>query len=191
MLYTMLSVIVLSVFTLSTASAGAVRISGVSFSLGSLIVTGNVAGLDRHQEAKIMLEAHAILEDVRCVRGQKVIEVGDVPFDAFLEQHIVPPHRRNGSHPFSFEIDPQLDPKEICRSGRGGHGHIVVSRYGSRYGGSGQHQGGQWTVTIGFVNWTSVNLKAVDAIDAGNTDQKNYVCETTPECIECHQVRSH
>jgi hypothetical protein len=136
-----------------------------------------VEGLDPHQRAKITLEAHAELQGVQCIRGDEVVEIGDLPFDVSATQRIKAGRHGDGVQPFEFEVSPKLDPRGLCPSGHDGES----SRRGHNK---------KWRVEIGFVNWTSANLLAVDAQDDSNFDHADFVCETTPECITCHQEDS-
>jgi hypothetical protein len=150
----------------STALAGRVQFKSLTFSLGSLIAGGELAGLG-NQDVAVVLEASGIPE-VTCTNQGGTMAPGQNPprVSARGSQFLVhQTYTKNGTSPFSVETaDPQtgLSAKALgCANNN-------------------------WTAAITFVYWTD----AVVTVRAGNAYgpillRQQFACVTTKAGVSC------
>jgi hypothetical protein len=150
--------------TASTSFAGNVHFSSVSFSLGSLIASGRVAGMGQ-ENITIQLDAEGI-PTVMCTNKSGKQAPGQNPpkVSAHGSQFLVKEsYTKNGSTPFWVETSaptPLNATKAGCPSN-------------------------QWTATITFVAWTNATL-SVYATDSGALLLREYyACVTTTTSVSC------
>jgi len=163
-----LTVLLLTTMLVSPASArGNIKLSGVKFSLGSLIANGFASGLGS-TDVTVVLDAggHA---DIVCtnnggndVPGQSSPKVSGIGFDTLPGND---PLRKNGKSPFGVETD---DPT------------IVAWNVGGC-------PNSNWTARIDFIYWDHATISVFDTATNVLLKKQNYNCTTTrfPASVSC------
>lgn len=167
----MLIVLLITALTSSTVFAGgAVKLSGVSFNLGSLIATGYASGLG-NTDVTIVLDASGI-PAVTCtnyggndVPGQSYPKVSASGQQTLLGND---PLRKNGRSSFFTETD---DPETIPWDAAG-------------------CPNPNWTAHIDFIFWTNATISVYDTASGVLLQTRNYTCTTTryPASVSCTPV---
>ena len=155
----------------SPVSAGpGIGLSGVKFSLGSLVAEGLLTKLGS-TDVNVVLDASGI-PAITCTNyGRKDVPGQSSPrISATGEQSLDggSPIRKNGKSPFSVEtVDPVTLPWDVAGC-----------------------PGANWTARIDFIYWTNATISIYDT--ATNTLQltQNYTCTTTryPASVSCTSV---
>jgi hypothetical protein len=170
-LFSILAVLLAAVLMTSTAAAGGnVKLSGVEFSLSSLIASGFASGLG-NTDVTVVLEAAGI-PDVTCTNsggnqapGQNPTKVSASGAQFLIHQT----YTKNGRSPFSVETEepqPGLTAEQLgCPNNN-------------------------WTATIDFVYWTGAFLSVYDTATGALLAQQKYTCVTTrfPPTVTCTEV---
>lgn len=167
-LFSVLAVLLIATMVISPVSAGAaVKLSGVQFSLGSLIASGYASGLG-NTDVTVVLDGSGI-PVITCtnyggndVPGQsypKVTATGTQNLDGD------DPLRKNGRSPFLTETD---DPETIAWDKAG-------------------CPNSNWTGRIDFIFWTDAKLSVYSTSTGALLTSKTYTCETTryPASVTC------
>ena len=167
-LFSVLAVLLIATMVISPVSAGAaVKLSGVQFSLGSLIASGYASGLG-NTDVTVVLDGSGI-PVITCtnyggndVPGQsypKVTATGTQNLDGD------DPLRKNGRSPFLTETD---DPETIAWDKAG-------------------CPNSNWTGRIDFIFWTDAKISVYSTSTGALLTSKAYTCETTryPASVTC------
>ncbi|HET6594303.1 MAG TPA: hypothetical protein VFG81_01690 [Anaerolineales bacterium] len=165
-LYSLVSVLlVLIVMATPVSAGGAVKLSGVSFSLGSLIANGTLTGLG-NTDVSVVIEASGI-PAITCINfgknrvpGQSYPKVS-ASGNQFLDGDS--PVRRNGKSPFGVET---IDPESIPWNEAG-------------------CPNANWTGHIDFIFWTDASISVFNASTQALLLKKEYTCTTTLTGVSC------
>jgi hypothetical protein len=165
-LYSLLSVLLTIIVMATPVSAGgAVKLSNVSFRLGSLIANGTLTGLG-NSDVSVVIDASGI-PAITCtnyggnqVPGQsypKVSASGNQLLDGDS------PVRKNGKSPFGVEtVDPQTLPWDVAGC-----------------------PNSNWTGQIDFIFWTDATISIYDATTQALLLKRDYACTTTLTSVSC------
>jgi hypothetical protein len=161
-------------FSTSALAGGSVKLSSVTFQLGSLIANGTLTGLGR-TDVTVVLDASGVPE-ITCtnngsndVRGQSSPKVSASGERTLLGND---PIRKNGKSPFDVET---TDPDVIAWDAAG-------------------CPNSNWTGHIDFIYWTDATISVYDTVtyspSAQPLIQQNYTCITTrfPPSVSCTLV---
>jgi hypothetical protein len=168
----LLTVLVVSVLLVSSVSAGgAVKLSGVQFSLGSLIAEGFAAGLG-NTDVTVVLDASGI-PAITCTNyGGNDVPGQSYPKVSASGQQFLPgsdPRTKNGRSPFRTEtIDPVSLPWDVAGC-----------------------PNSNWTARIDFIFWTDATISVYDTATGALLASQSYVCTTTrfPPSVSCAPVK--
>ena len=159
-------VMVVSLQVTQASAGGSIKLSGVSFGLGSLIAKGTLTGLGETDVA-VVLDASGI-PVVTCTNlggyqapGQnppKVSAAGDESLDGS------DPVRKNGKSPFGVETN---DPPPFESGSAGGCPND------------------NWTATIDFVYWTTATITVKSLATGAVLLKQDYTCVTTRTTVTC------
>ncbi len=158
--------ILIAVLVFSNAFAGGgVRLSGVSFSLGSLISNGYVSGIG-NTDVTLDLTASGI-PAITCINGggnsvpgqssPKVTASGSVLLPGNS------PLRKNGKAPYGVETQPPAP--------------LTWQQAGC--------PNSNWTAVITFIYWTNATITVYDSGTGALLLTQNYVCTTTLTSVSC------
>lgn len=171
-LYTLFVVLLITTLTFSPASAGgAVKLSGVNFSLGSLIATGFASGLG-NADVTVVLEASGI-PAVTCTNyGGNDVPGQSYPKISASGQQALPGNdslRKNGRSPFDVET---VDPETIAWDAAG-------------------CPNSNWTARIDFIFWTNAVISVYSSDTNTLLASQAYTCTTTryPASVTCSSVK--
>ncbi len=165
-IYSLLSVFLIVMAMVTPVSAGgAVKLSSVSFRLGSLIADGTLTGLG-NSDVSVVIEASGI-PAITCINfggnqvpGQsypKVSASGSQALDGDS------PVRKNGKSPFGVEtVDPETIPWDEAGC-----------------------PNSNWTGHIDFIFWTDASISVYNASTQALLLQKEYACTTTLTSVIC------
>ena len=158
--------ILIAILVFSTAFAGGgVRLSGVSFSLGSLITNGYVSGIG-NTDVTMVLDASGIPAIVctnyggNQVPGQSSPKVSAQGSENLLGNS---PLRKNGKAPYDVETNPPAP--------------LTWDQAGC--------PNSNWTAQIVFVYWTNATISVYDSLTGALLLTQNYVCSTTKTSVSC------
>jgi hypothetical protein len=167
-----LTVLLISMLVTSTVFAGgAVKLSNIQFSLGSLIASGFASGLG-NTDVTVVLDASGV-PAIMCVNyggnsapGQsypKISATGQQTLDGD------DPIRKNGRSPFLTETD---DPETISWDEAG-------------------CPNSNWTGHIDFIFWTDATISVYDTASGALLQTQSYTCTTTryPASVTCTPVQ--
>jgi hypothetical protein len=169
-LYAVLSALLVAALIFSTAGAGgAVKLSGVSFGLGSLIASGYATGLG-NTPVDIVLDASGPA-GIICtnpgsndVPGQSYPKVSASGLDSVPGTDLL---RKNGRSPFGVQtVDPETVPWDV-----------------------GGCPNANWTARVDFIYWTNATIYVYDANTGELLLQQNYSCSTTKTSVSCKLVK--
>lgn len=167
-LFSILAVLLMTALITSTASAsGNIKLSGVSFSLGSLIAKGYASGLGS-TDVTVVLDASGI-PAITCINpgGNDVPGQSYPKVSATGEQTLLgdDPIRKNGKAPFFTETD---DPEFIAWDAAG-------------------CPSSNWTGHIDFIFWTNATISVYSTSTGTLLKKQNYTCTTTrnPASVSC------
>lgn len=176
----------LAVLLVTTTPAFAARphISGaVSFSIGSLIAKGQLAGLEP-RSVTVVLEASGTATVV-CVREGDDEDDRDEEFpapnhpqvSAIGSQSLEPAMYVHGKVNFRVETnDPTVTPEQAG---------CIESRHQS----GDEHS--EVTAKVVDVTWTSANLTLKDTLTQSQLDARDYGCKAKGNKVKCKQKHSH
>ena len=168
-LLSVLTALLASILLSTTVFAGAIKLSGVSFSLGSLIAQGSLTGLG-NQDVKVLLDASGF-PVVSCTnQGGNQAPGQNPPKISASGQQLVTGfdlRKKNGKSPFGVETEnPQfVDPVE----------------YGC--------PNDNWSAQIEFIYWTDATIRVLDANTENVLLRQDYTCTTTLTSVECTPVK--
>lgn len=162
----LLSVFLMVVLMATPVSAGgAVKLSGVNFSLGSLIANGTLTGLGR-TDVSVVLDASGVPAITCSNLGGNAVPGQSSPKVAASGNQILDgdsPIRKNGKSPFGVETD---DPETIPWDQAG-------------------CPNANWTGHIDFIFWTDATISVFDANTEALLLKKDYKCTTTLTSVSC------
>jgi len=165
-LYSLLSVFLMVIVMVTPVSAGgAVKLSSVKFSLGSLIANGTLTGLG-NTNVLVVIDASGPAA-ITCsnyggsqVPGQSYPKVSAIG-DQFLDGDSAV--RKNGKSPFGVEtVDPESVPWDQAGC-----------------------PNANWTGHIDFIFWTDATIRVYDAATQALLLQRDYACITTLTTVSC------
>ena len=169
--FSVLAVLLIATMVISPVSAGAaVKLSGVQFSLGSLIANGYASGLG-NTDVTVVLDASGI-PAITCtnyggndVPGQSYPKVSAVGQQTLLGND---PLRKNGKAAFLTETD---DPEILAWNVAG-------------------CPNSNWTGRIDFIFWTDATISVYSTSTGALLTSKSYTCTTTryPASVSCTPV---
>lgn len=170
-LFSVLATLLAMLLTISTAAAGGnVKLSGVEFSLSSLVASGFASGLG-NTDVTVVLDAAGI-PDVTCTNNGGNQAPGQNPpkISASGTQYLIhETYTKNGRSPFNVETEepqPGLTAEQLgCPNNT-------------------------WAAGIDFIYWTEATLSAYDTATGLLLAQQNYTCVTTrfPATVSCSAV---
>ena len=164
--YVLLSVFLMfAVIATPVSAGGAVKLSRVAFSLGSLIANGTLTGLGR-DDVSVVIDASGI-PAITCtnfgeneVPGQSYPKVS-ASGNQFLDGDS--PVRKNGKSPFGVEtVDPETLPWDVAGC-----------------------PNSNWTGHIDFIFWTDASISVYDASTEALLLRRDYSCTTTLTSVTC------
>jgi hypothetical protein len=166
-----LSALIAAIMLATSATAGgAVKLSEITFDLGSLIASGTLTGLGR-ADVTVVLEASGI-PDITCTNhGNKDVPGQSYPkVSAAGKQDLLgnDPIRKNGRSLFGVET---IDPLVLTWDAAG-------------------CPNANWTGNIDFIRWTDAILSVYDTASGSLLLQQKYTCATTrfPATVSCTLV---
>jgi hypothetical protein len=165
-IFSMLSVMLIVVFMTTPVSAGgAVKLSSVRFTLGSLIADGTLTGLG-NTDVSVVLDASGI-PAITCVNygGNEVPGQSSPKVSASGNQLLDgdSPVRKNGKSPFGVETD---DPETIPWDEAG-------------------CPNANWAGHVDFIFWTDATISIYDANTLVLLLKHDYTCTTTLTTVSC------
>jgi hypothetical protein len=157
--------LILTLLTSPVSAGGAVKLSSVQFSLGSLIANGTLSGLGR-TDVSVVLDASGIPQ-VTCINngnnsvpGQSSPKVS-ASGNQFLDGDSSV--RKNGKSPFGVETnDPDFIPWDQAGC-----------------------PNGNWVGHIDFIFWTDATIRVFDASTQALLLKQDYACTTTLTNVSC------
>ncbi len=167
--FALASGLLIAILVFSTAYAGGIKISGVSFSLGSLISNGTVSGIG-NTDVTMVLDASGT-PVVVCINGggNEVPGQSSPKVSAEGSQNLLgnDPLRKNGKSPFGVETQPPAP--------------LTWQQAGC--------PNSNWTAEITFVYWTNASISVFDTSTQALLLKQNYVCNTTLTSVSCTLVQ--
>jgi hypothetical protein len=164
-LYTILTILLISMlFTSSASAGGAVRLTGVSFSIGSLIASGYASGLG-NTDVTLVLDAGGVAATIctnpgnNDVPGQSYPKVSASGFQSLSGNDAT---RKNGKAPFSAET---VDPATIAWDLAGCPNSL-------------------WTARIVNILWTNATISVHEGFQNPTGPVlliQNYTCDPTKQ----------
>lgn len=171
-LFSVLAMLLIASMVISPVSAGAaVKLSGISFSLGSLIADGYASGLG-NTDVTVVLDASGNAA-ITCtnyggndVPGQSYPKVSAAGIDVLPGND---PIRKNGKSPFATET---VDPETVAWDVAG-------------------CPNSNWTGHIDFIFWTAAKISVYSTSTGVLLTSKSYTCETTryPASVTCTEIK--
>ncbi len=159
-------ILIISLQATNASAGGSVRLSGVSFGLGSLIANGTLTGLGV-TDVSVILDASGI-PVVTCTNqggnqasGQNAPKVSATGQKSLLGTD---PVRKNGKSPFGVETQ---DPAPFLSGSAGGCPND------------------NWTATIEFVYWTAATITVKSLPTGAILLKQDYTCTTTLTSVSC------
>jgi len=162
--------LVVTLFTSTVSAGGAVKLSGVQFSLGSLIAKGFAGGLG-NTDVTVVLDASGI-PVITCTNhgGSDVPGQSSPKVSASGQQGLLgsDPLRKNGKSPFDVETD---------------ESSVTWDQAGC--------PNPNWTARIDFIFWTNATISVHDTATNVLLTSQNYICTTTrfPATVSCTPSR--
>jgi len=166
-----LTVLLVTMFTASTvAASGNVKLSGLEFSLSSLVASGFASGLG-NDDVTVVLYAAGI-PDVTCTNngGNQAARQNPPRVSASGTQYLIHQnYTKNGRSPFSVETEepqPGLTAEELgCPNDA-------------------------WTASIDFVYWAEATISVYATATNALLTQQTFTCVTTryPASVSCSLV---
>jgi hypothetical protein len=153
----------------STVFAGAIRLSGVTFKLGSLIAEGTLTGLGK-QDVVVQLDASGFPVVTCTNQGGNQAPGQNPPKVSASGQQLLfgfDLTRKNGKSPFGVETN---DPPVLS-----------AIEYGC--------PNNNWTAQIDFIYWTNATIKVLDLETQELLASQDYTCTTTLTSVTCTPVK--
>ena len=162
----LLSVLLIVILMATPVSAGgAVKLSSVNFSLGSLIANGTLTGLGR-TDVTVVLDASGIPAITCSNQGGNAVPGQSSPRVSASGNQLLDGDssiRKNGKSPFGVETD---DPETIPWNQAG-------------------CPNANWTGHIDFIFWTDATITVLDAGTQALLLKRDYKCTTTLTSVSC------
>src|SRR5690349_739946 len=162
----LLSVLLIVILMATPVSAGgAVKLSSVNFSLGSLIANGTLTGLGR-TDVTVVLDASGIPAITCSNPGGNAVPGQSSPRVSASGNQLLDGDsaiRKNGKSPFGVETD---DPETIPWNQAG-------------------CPNANWTGHIDFIFWTDATITVLDAGTQALLLKRDYKCTTTLTSVSC------
>jgi hypothetical protein len=170
-LYTVLTILMITMLaTTPVLARGNIKLSSITFDLGSLIASGYASGLG-NTDVTIVLDASGI-PAVTCANqgGNDAPGQSSPKISATGQQTLLgdDPIRKNGKSAFFTETD---DPETIAWDAAG-------------------CPNSNWTGHIDFIFWTEATISVYDTTTGELLETQNYTCTTTrnPASVSCTAV---
>jgi hypothetical protein len=165
-LYSLVSVLlVVMVMAMPVSAGGAVKLSRVAFSLGSLIANGTLTGLG-NTDVSVVIDASGI-PAITCVNfGENQVPGQSYPKVSASGNQILDgdsPVRKNGRSPFGVET---VDPETIPWNEAG-------------------CPNANWIGHIDFIFWTDASISIIDESTQALLLKQDYTCTTTLTSVIC------
>lgn len=157
--------LLVAVLVFSDAFAGGVKLTGVSFSLGSLIAHGTVSGIG-NTDVTMVLDASGIPAITCTNNGGNQVPGQSYPKVSAEGQQVLPgnsPVRKNGKSLFGVETQPPAP--------------LTWDQAGC--------PNSNWTAEITFVYWTNATVSVYDTATLTLLTKQNYACTTTLTSVSC------
>jgi hypothetical protein len=170
-LFCILSVLLMSALITSTASAGgAVKLSGATFSLGSLDASGTLTGLGGYNQGVTVKLVASGIPVVTCTNQNGNQAPGQNPSQV------------------SGNGEQFVGPQDITLKGTAPMN--VTAEPGPITGTQGGCPNDNWTAQIDFVFWTNAAISVRDTATGALLLQRVYDCTTThdPDSVSCTAV---
>ncbi len=168
-LFALVSGLVLAILVFSTAFAGGgVKLTSVTFSLGSLISNGYVSGIG-NTDVTMVLDASGIPEITCFNNGSNPVPGQSSPKVSAEGTQVLPgnsPLRKNGKAAYGVETQPPAP--------------LTWSQAGC--------PNSNWTAQITFVYWTNATISVYDSGTGALMLEQNYACTTTKTSVSCTPV---
>jgi len=165
-----LLIITISLQSTDGYAGGSVKLSGVSFSLGSLIANGTLIGLG-NTDVSVTLDASGI-PVVTCTNQGGNQAPGQNPpkvsASGLATLYGVDLAQKNGKSPFEAETD---EPSPFLTGLAGGCPN------------------NNWAAEIDFVYWTEATITVKSLITGAVLAQQDYTCTTTRTTVTCTPVK--
>jgi hypothetical protein len=164
-LFSIFGALLIAILVVSTASAGGIKLSGVSFSLGSLISQGTISGIG-NTDVTMVLDASGIPAVVCTNGGGNQVPGQSYPKVSAEGSQLLSggnPLRKNGKSPFGVETQPPAP--------------LTWDQAGC--------PNSNWTAQISFVYWTNATISVYDTVTQALLLTQNYVCTTTKTTVSC------
>ena len=170
-LYTIFAVLLIVMLTTTPAFArGAIKLTNITFDLGSLIAEGYARGLG-NTDVTIILDGSGI-PAITCTNygGNDVPGQSSPKISASGQQTLLgdDPIRKNGKSPFFTETE---DPETIPWDEAG-------------------CPNSNWTGHVDFIFWTNATISVYDTATGALLTSQDYTCETTryPASVTCTPI---
>jgi hypothetical protein len=160
--------ILIAIMVFSTAFAGGgIKVSGVSFTLGSLIANGTVSGIGNTDVTMVLVASGipaitCINNGTNSVPGQSSPKVTAQGTEALPGND---PLRKNGKSSFGVETNPP-----------------DLSSWTWQTAGC---PNSNWTFELTFVYWTNATIYVYDTATQSLLTKQNYACTTTLTSVSC------
>lgn len=157
--------LLVAVLVFTDAFAGGVKLTGVSFSLGSLIAKGSVSGIG-NTDVTMVLDASGIPAIICTNYGGNQVPGQSSPKVSAEGTQTLPgnsPLRKNGKAPFGVETQPPAP--------------LTWDQAGC--------PNSNWTAQITFVYWTNATVSVYDTATLSLLAKQNYACTTTLTSVSC------
>lgn len=158
-------------FTTSVGAGGSVKLSGATFSLGSLIAKGTLTGLGKSDTIRVVLESSGPA-DITCTNGGSNLVPGkSSPKVSATGQQILSGSSsllKNGKSLFDVET---VDPTSVTWDVAG-------------------CPNSNWVGAIDFIYWNEASISVIDIATETVLLKQNYACTTTrfPATVTCTPV---
>ncbi len=169
-LFALVCALVMAMLVFSTGFAtGGVKLSSVSFSLGSLISNGFVSGIGNTDVTMVL--AGSGIPAITCYNnGGNAVPGQSSPKVTAQGTELLPgnsPLRKNGKAPFGVETQPPAP--------------LTWQQAGC--------PNSNWYAVITFVYWTNATIYVYDTGTGALLLQQNYACTTTLTSVSCTPVQ--
>jgi hypothetical protein len=162
----LLSVLMIVILMATPVSAGgAVKLSGMSFSLGSLIANGTLSGLG-NTDVSVVIDASGPAAITCSNYGENAVPGQSAPKLSAIGSQFLDGDsavRKNGKSPFGVETE---DPEFLSWDVAG-------------------CPNANWTGHVDFIFWTDATISIYDANTQALLLQKDYACTTTRTSVSC------
>jgi|SRR5215208_1265156 len=159
------ALLVITLLTTPASAGGAVKLSGVQFSLGSLIAKGTLSGLG-NTDVSVVIDAIGIPMTTCTNYGGNPVPGQSAPKVSASGNQLLDGNssvRKNGKSPFGVEtVDPESIPWDQAGC-----------------------PNASWSAHIDFIFWTDATISIFNASDQALLLKQDYKCTTTLTSVSC------